>query len=124
MLLTRCLSAVVRLQPAPTRVIVVDNSQGDADTERVAREFGARYTLEPKAGLSQARKRGLDECETEAVAFLGDDAIPQPDWLGTLLASSARKKSTGSTDKVLSIESRGRKLHRKSPRTFGKKSGG
>ena len=66
-LLTRCLSAVARLQPAPTQVIVVDNSQGDADTEKVARRFGARYTLEPKAGLSHARKRGMDECETEAV---------------------------------------------------------
>ena len=118
--MTRCLSAVARLRPAPTQVIVVDNSQGDAETEKVAREFGARYTLEPKAGLTHARKRGLDECGTEAVAFLDDDAIPQPDWLGTLLASSARKKGTGSTYKVLSIESRGRRVHQKSPRKFGK----
>jgi len=119
--LRRCLSAVTLLLPAPTQVIVVDNSHGDADTEKVAREFGARYTLEPKAGLSHARKRGLDECETEAVAFLDDDAIPQPDWLGTLLASSARKKSTGSTDKVLNIESRRSKVHQKSPSKSGKK---
>jgi len=121
-LLTRCLSAVARLQPAPTQVIVVDNSQGDADTEKVARRFGARYTLEPKAGLSHARKRGMDECETEAVTFLDDDAIPQPDWLSTLQASSARKKSTESTDKVLSIKSRRGKVHQKSPRKFGEES--
>src|ERR1017187_10224623 len=123
-LLKRCLSAVARLHPAPTQVVVVDNSKGDADTEKVAREFGARYTLEPKAGLSHARKRGLDECETEAVAFLDDDAIPQPDWLGTLLASRARKTSTGSRVKVLNIESRVSKVPQKSPSKFGKKAEG
>lgn len=112
------------MHPAPTQVIVVDNSHGDSDTEEVAREFGARYTLEPKVGLSHARKRGLDECETEAVAFLDDDAIPQPDWLGTLLASSASNKSTGSTQKILNIESLGSKVHQKSPRKFGKKAEG
>ena len=121
-LLTRCLAAVTRLHPAPTQVIVVDNSQGDAETEKVAREFGVRYTLEPKAGLSHARKRGLAECKTDSVAFLDDDAIPQPEWLDTLAASSACKKSTGSKEKVLSIESRGSKVHRKSPRKFGKKA--
>ncbi|MGB7264373.1 MAG: glycosyltransferase family A protein, partial [Terracidiphilus sp.] len=90
-LLRQCLSAVAHLDPAPTQVIVVDNSpQGDGDTEKVAREFGARYTHEPKAGLSHARKRGLDECDTDAVAFLEDDAIPQPNWL----LSSIREKST------------------------------
>ena len=102
-LLRQCLSAVARLDPAPTQVIVIDNSpQGDTDTEKVVREFGARYTHEPKAGLSHARKRGLDECETDAVAFLEDDAIPRPDWL----SSSTRENSAVLTDKVLSIESR------------------
>ncbi len=99
---------------------MVDNCEGDAETEKVAREFGAAYTLEPKAGLNHARKRGLDECKTEAVAFLEDDAIPRPDWLGTLLASSSRKKITGSTDKVLSIELGGGKAHPKSRRKLGK----
>lgn len=102
-LLRRCLSAVARLYPAPTQVIVVDNSpQGDPATEKVVREFGARYTREPKAGLSHARRRGLDECETDDVAFLDDDAIPLPNWL----PSSTRQKSTVLTDNVLSIESR------------------
>jgi glycosyltransferase involved in cell wall biosynthesis len=103
---------------------VVDNSQGDAETEKVARKFGARYKLEPKAGLNHARKRGLDECKSEAVAFLDDDAIPQPDWLGTLLASSARKKGTGSADKVLNIELGGSKVHQKNPASSGKKAEG
>ena len=48
----------------------------------------------------------MAECETEAVVFLEYGATPQPDWLGSLLASSARKKSAGPKGKVLHIESR------------------
>jgi glycosyltransferase involved in cell wall biosynthesis len=119
-LLTRCLSAVARLDPAPSQVIVVDNSQGDKDTKEVARKFGARYTLEPKAGLDRARKRGLAESETEAVAFLDDDAVPETNWLATRMASSAPKKSTGSTGKVLNIDSTARKSRPRKARTPSK----
>ncbi|HEY2467801.1 MAG TPA: glycosyltransferase family A protein [Terracidiphilus sp.] len=110
-LLKRCLTAVARLNPAPTHIIlVVDNSKGDKDTEDVAREFGARYIIEPKPGLNRARSRGLAECETEFVAFLDDDVVPAPNWLGTLLASSAQGKATGSTGKILNIEPRWRNV--------------
>jgi len=115
--LTRCLSAVARLDPAPSEVIVVDNSPGDHQTRELAQKFGARYTLEPKAGLSRARQRGLAESKTEEVAFLDDEAVPERNWLATRMASSAQRKGTGSTGKVLSIESRVRKSGLKKPRT-------
>lgn len=115
-LLTRCLSAVSRLDPAPSQVIVVDNSEGDKDTKEVARKFGAHYVVEPKAGLNRARKRGLAESETEEVAFLDDDAVPATNWLATRVASSAQKKSTGSTGKVLNIDSVTHDLPSKKPR--------
>lgn len=109
-ILARCLSAVSHLNPAPDQVIVVDNTDGDEETERVAREFGARYVIEPKAGLGRARKRGLAECEADAVAYLDDDAVPDTDWLTTQLAAYERKKTPMSiTGKVLHIGSpRGR----------------
>ena len=34
-----CLEAIARLTPPADEVLVVDNSEGDAETERVAREF-------------------------------------------------------------------------------------
>lgn len=114
-LLTRCLTAVARLDPAPSQVIVVDNSQGDNETKEVARKFGARYALEPKVGLNRARQRGLAESETDLVAFLDDDAVPETNWLATRI-SSAQKKSTGSTGKVLNIDSTTRKLRPRKPR--------
>jgi glycosyltransferase involved in cell wall biosynthesis len=63
----------------------VDNSPGDDNTEAVAREFGARYTVEPVEGLSRARNRGLTESNSEIVTFIDDDCEPDPKWLSTLL---------------------------------------
>jgi len=84
-LLQRCLTAVSRLDHQPDEVFVVDNSPGDADTECVARKFGVRYTVEPLQGLSRARNRGLAESTSEIVAYIDDDAEPDPQWLGNLL---------------------------------------
>lgn len=84
-----CLAAVARLSPAPDQVIVVDNSPGDTFTQEVAREFGARYMLEPRPGLRRARYLALANCNTTFAAFLTDDAQPARDWLGALLTSRA-----------------------------------
>jgi glycosyltransferase involved in cell wall biosynthesis len=83
--LRSCLEAIGRLDPPADDVLVIDNSAGDAEAERVARESGARYLVEPRAGLSRARNRGLAESTTEIVAFMDDDGMPYEDWLGRLL---------------------------------------
>ena len=90
--LRRCLTAISSLSPAPTEVLVVDNSEGDSDTRSVAQDYGVRYTHEPVRGLSRARNRGLAECETDVVAFLDDDASPAPEWLGLLLRQRADRR--------------------------------
>ena len=89
----------------PTEVLVVDNTAGNQETASVAREFRARYVVEPVPGLSRARNRGLAECDTEIVAFLDDDAIPAPDWLGILMEPFADEKTGVSTGKVVTPES-------------------
>lgn len=72
-------------------VLVVDNASGD-DTRAVAEGRGARlpvpfrYVFEPELGLSHARNRGIAESRGEVLAFLDDDAVPEPDWLTGLLA--------------------------------------
>lgn len=102
--LKRCLQAVSCLDPAPTQVLVVDNSKGDIETEKIAREFGARYTIEPKPGLNHARNRAKAECKTEAVLFLDDEDLPPRDWLGTTPAARVKKKISGSTTKIVRIQ--------------------
>lgn len=83
--LRKCLEAVARLARTPDEVVVVDNSSGDKETELVALEFSARYTLEPVEGLSRARNRALTESNSEVVAYLDDDAVPDERWLESIL---------------------------------------
>jgi len=115
-LLRECLSAVARLNPPPDSVLVVDNSEGETNTENLAREFGTRYTIEPMPGLSRARNRGLAECNSDIVVYLDDDAIPAPDWLGLLLAPFAEAKTGASTGKVITPESSKNHREEQNPR--------
>lgn len=76
-----CLRAVV-LQDYPAfDVIVIDNSDGDAETAAIAQNFGAKYVCEPRGGLCKARNTGALVSSAAIVAYIDDDAIPDPDWL-------------------------------------------
>jgi len=105
-LLRRCLTAVSRLVPQPHEVLVVDNTPGDTNTESVAREFGVRYTVEPVEGLSRARNRGLEESNSEIVAYIDDDSEPDPQWLGKLLAPFENEQIAATTGRVITPLSR------------------
>jgi glucosyl-dolichyl phosphate glucuronosyltransferase len=65
--------------------IVVDNGSRDS-TWKVASEWAAvdparrRVVAEPVQGLSRARNRGWRESSARFVAYLDDDAVPQPGW--------------------------------------------
>lgn len=83
--LRNCLRGIAALRRAPDELVIVDNSSGDIETEALAREFSAKYLIEPALGLSRARNRGLSASKSEIVAYLDDDAIPEERWLGRIL---------------------------------------
>lgn len=80
-----CLSAIAKLKRLPDELIIVDNSAGDKDTEKLAQEFSAIYLVESNVGLSHARNRGLSASKSTIVAYLDDDALPDEDWLEHLI---------------------------------------
>ena len=65
-------------------VVVVDNGSTDG-TAPLAGARSVRCVLEPRPGVSHARNRGVAESESEIVAFLDADCIPEPGWLGELV---------------------------------------
>lgn len=83
--LRACLERVAKLERIPDEVIVVDNTSGDNDTETVAKEFGAIYTIEPIPGVSRARNRGLANSHSDIVAYLDDDVTFEEQWLEHIL---------------------------------------
>jgi glycosyltransferase involved in cell wall biosynthesis len=85
--LRACLGGIARLT-TPCEVLVVDNCPSTDASEEVARQFqGVRYVREVRPGLDHARNSALANASGEVVAFIDDDATPDPLWLGALLES-------------------------------------
>jgi len=105
-LLQRCLAAIRSLDTRPNDILVIDNSEGDDATHRVAQESGARYSIEPVRGLSRARNRGISECHSDIIAFLDDDVTPEPDWLAQLLAPFSDPKTGATSGNVIAVDSK------------------
>jgi glycosyltransferase involved in cell wall biosynthesis len=84
--LDRCLAALAQLEYPGLEVLVVDNAPSDDRAFEVARRAGVRYLVEPIPGLSRARNTGARACSSEVIAFIDDDAVPDPTWLAHLAA--------------------------------------
>jgi glycosyltransferase involved in cell wall biosynthesis len=117
-LLGKCLEAVAALNPQPDDVLIVDNSEGCAETKDLARKFSARYIVEPIPGLSRARNRGLAECKTDIVAYLDDDATPNSHWIQSILAQFSDAKVAAVTGETILPDADPGKLLNERPRTL------
>lgn len=100
--LRECLKAVRRMTPQPDEVIIIDNTSGDAEAASAALQLNARYCVEPTAGLSRARNRGLREAHSAIVAFIDDDALPCEDWISRIRAPFADQRVASVTGDTLS----------------------
>ena len=61
-------------------LLVIDDGSTDG-TAALAEEFGARVVRTENRGLASARNTAIEAARGEIVAFLDDDAYPDPHWL-------------------------------------------
>ncbi len=67
--------------------LVVDNNSTDGTSGTVQRYVqrelipGLRYVLEEQLGLAYARRRAVQETDTELIAFVDDDCLLAPNWV-------------------------------------------
>lgn len=77
-------------------LLVVDNNSSDG-TPEVVQEFSSHralnYHFEAQQGLSRARNRGVAESRGDIVAYLDDDVLLSPGWLGALAQCFAETDS-------------------------------
>jgi len=78
--LRECLTAATALS-YPNYEIIVVNDGADGDTAAAAAAAGVHAINTPPVGLSAARNLGLTAATGEIVAYLDDDAVPDPHWL-------------------------------------------
>jgi glycosyltransferase involved in cell wall biosynthesis len=103
-LLDRCLAAVARLTYPAYEVLVVDNAPSDDRARAAAARRGARYLREPIRGLSRARNRGARASSSTIVAYVDDDSIPEPFWLGHLALEFSDPEVMAVTGRIVAID--------------------
>ena len=89
-----CMEGVRRLRYADFEVIVVNDGSTDRTAE-IVEEYGVRLISTENRGLSSARNTGWREATGEIVAYIDDDAYPDPDWLTHLAATFLRTSDVG-----------------------------
>ncbi|MCR9124945.1 MAG: glycosyltransferase [Rhodobacteraceae bacterium] len=87
--LTTCLAGIARVAYAPFEIVVVADPQGCAAVGRLA--FADEIKLVPfdQPNISAARNAGVARAAGEIIAFIDDDAVPEPTWLSHLAAPFA-----------------------------------
>src|SRR6266540_3893834 len=81
-----CFERLSRLEYPNFEVIVVDDGSSSG-TAALGHEYGFRVISTAGQGLGSARNVGLEAATGEIVAYLDDDAYPDPHWLTYLAAT-------------------------------------
>lgn len=73
-------------------IVIVDNNSTD-DTERIVHDFAqrskvpCRYLFEARQGRPFALNRGIEETDSELLAFTDDDVIADPYWVQSIVST-------------------------------------
>jgi O-antigen biosynthesis protein len=92
--LSECLESLLRLEYPNYEVIVVNDGSTDA-TAKIAHSYGFRVITTENQGLASARNTGLTAATGEIVAYIDDDAYPDPHWLRYLANTFMNTKHVG-----------------------------
>jgi len=110
--LPACLAAVARLEPAPERVLLVDNASADGSAD-VAAELAGDLPIEiiredHNTGFAAAANRGIISTDTPWILLLNPDCAPRPDLVRRLLEAVAGRPEAArigaATPKLLRAE--------------------
>lgn len=82
----------------PFEIVVVDDGSTDGTFEWLSARAGRRplrLLRQENLGPAAARNRGVEASAGALIAFLGDDTVPEPDWLARHWARHRREREPG-----------------------------
>ena len=96
-LLGSCLNAVERQQGVVASIIVVDNGSTDDTSSWLAHAYPHVTVIknEQNRGFAAAINQGILGTQSEWLALLNNDAIPDPEWLAHLVSAGLRDPMIG-----------------------------
>lgn len=98
-LLARAVTALGQLRYDPFEVVAVACAPGRAALEPLVRP-GLRIVENPGTGVAEARNRGIAAAGGAILAFLDDDAVPEPMWLDRLVGAMEATGAAAATGHV------------------------
>lgn len=101
-----CCAGLQQLQYPNYEVIVVNDGSTDS-TAKIISEFDFCLINTENMGLSHARNIGFKAATGEIVAYLDDDAYPDPQWLTYLAAAFMRSQHVGIGGPNLTVKADG-----------------
>ena len=119
--LRRCLDGLYAQQGGvPFEIRVIDQGSTDGSLELIRADQAAHPALGlailPDPSLNAKRNRGLELARFPRVAFIDDDAVPEPDWIAALARAFEAPGRALVTGSVLPLTPGYRRTVRDSPR--------
>ncbi len=84
--LARCLQGLQQLDYAPFEIVVVADEAGLKRVSAMGWAERVKTRRQAVANISQARNQGILAASGDILAFIDDDAVPEPTWLAALVA--------------------------------------
>ena len=104
--LERCLrSLAAQTEPAEELIVVDNKPEGDPAAAAAAQRHGARLVPEPRSGVSRARNAGATAAVGDVVAFVDDDAVPDPGWVAAYQEAFRDPRVNAATGRVVGLSS-------------------
>jgi GT2 family glycosyltransferase len=94
--LRRCLVAISQLDYDPYEVVIVADPACCTSLREVPQAAQAKVVTYDEANIAAARNLGINAAAGEIIAFIDDDAVPEPTWLTFLIAPFSHHETAAS----------------------------